>query len=193
MYQKHTGIILKKHPFGEADELLTIYTRASGKIRVKAAASRKPLSKLAGHLHSLNEIEFESAQTARRGGVSLPILISVRALSINSYLRQNLRKFGYALVGIETLYRLTGDGQENGEAYDALRSFLRQLGETAEEKLALRKFQLNLLAVSGYAHPDALNPIDLKLNRETEAQIDRHLSDVLEREIKSMKVLDSLI
>ena len=202
MYQKYTGIILKRHPFGEADELLTIYTREFGKIRAKAVSVRKPLSKLSGHLQSLNEIEFETA------GTKIPILISVRALSVNTYLRQNLRKFGYALVGIETLYRLTGDQQGNAEAYDELRAFLKNLGETRDENLALRKFQLNLLAVSGYAFPTntqtdpdstpvgaplgslrgagLTNTDELKLTAQIEQDIDRFIDYVLEREISKI-------
>jgi len=224
MYQKYTGIILKKHPFGEADELLTVYTREAGKIRCKAVSNRKPTSKLAGHLQSLNEIEFEVASAAaRRGGGPLPVLISVRALSINSYLRQNLRKFAFALVGIETLYRLMGDREENGPAYDELRNFLKNLGESADENLAVREFQLGLLAASGYAFPgigviasgsnsiaslrgnpkqslnnkkEIASPFEYKglaMTKELENEIDRFIDYVLEREIKSAKMLDSLI
>ncbi|OGE79151.1 MAG: DNA repair protein RecO [Candidatus Doudnabacteria bacterium RIFCSPHIGHO2_01_FULL_46_14] len=217
MYQKYTGIILKKHPFGEADELLTIFTREAGKMRCKVVSVRKPTSRLAGHLQSLNEIEFEVASSVTsRGGGSLPVLTSVRALTINNYLRQNLRKFAFALVGIETLYRLTADQQENAAAYDELRHFLRTLGESPDENLIVRKFQLNLLAASGYAFSfhNPLNPPYLKgeenlkaspplkvrgggegllLTPALEREIDKHIDYVLEREIKSAKILDSLI
>ncbi len=198
MYQKYTGIILKKHPFGEADELLTIYSRESGKIRVKAVSVRKPLSKLAGHLQSLNEIEFEVVARSKH----LPVMISVRALTVNNYLRQNLRKFGFALVGIETLYRLTGDGQENLEAYNELRAFLKNLGENPDENLALRRFQLQVLAANGYAFPvetqtngdfTLTHAGNFQLTSTLEKEIDQFIDYVLEREIKSVKVLDSLI
>ena len=197
MYQKYTGIILKKHPFGEADELLTIYSRENGKIRVKAVSVRKPLSKLAGHLQSLNEIEFEVAARTKH----LPVMISARALAVNNYLRQNLRKFGFALVGIETLYRLTGDGQENTEAYNELRAFLNNLGETHEENLALRRFQLQLLAANGYAFPvQAQTNADFTLTRADnfqltstlEKEIDQFIDYILEREIKSVKFLTEI-
>jgi len=193
MYTKYTGIILKKHPFGEADELLTIFTREAGKMRCKVVSARKPTSKLAGHLQSLNEIEFEVALRARHnpsGGGSLPVLISARALSINNYLRQNLRKFAFALVGIETLYRLTGDRQENPAAYSELRGFLRGLGESPDENLQVRKFQLNLLAATGYAFPGT---VSAKLTTAAEREIDKFIDYVLEREIKSAKMLDTLI
>ena len=134
MYSKYTGIILKKYPFGEADELLTIYTREAGKLRAKAVGARKIKSKLGGHLQSLNEISFETT------GRNLPILTSVRALSINNYLRENLKKFAFALVGIETLYRMTSDRDANTDIYGHLAGFLKDLGETLDENLAVRQF-----------------------------------------------------
>src|SRR3989338_5459482 len=66
MYTKYTGIILKKHPIGEADELLTIYTKEAGKLRVRAVASRKISSRLAGNPPRLNAIAFEVAGTLYR-------------------------------------------------------------------------------------------------------------------------------
>lgn len=184
MYSKYTGIILKKHPLGEADELLTIFTRESGKIRVKAVSSRKIQSKLAGHLQTLNEIEFETAghlsQSASGGG--LPVLVSVRAITFNNYLRDNLKKFACALIGAETLYRLSADRQENQEAYLALIRFLKELGESADERLSLRRLQVQLLQLMGFGFPES----------GSEQAIRQHLNEVLEREIKSAKFLESL-
>ena len=158
MYQKYTGVILKKHPLGEADELLTIYTKEAGKLRVRAVSSRKIQSRLGGNLQSLNEVEFETAGSANRrffplGRDGLPVLISVRARTINNYLRENLKKFAYSLIGIETLYRLTPDQEQNAEAYEMLLEFLRNLGDSREEKFPLRSFQLRLLRLSGFSFP----------------------------------------
>lgn len=139
---------MKKYPVNEADELLTIYTREAGKMRVMARGTHKILSKLAGSLQSLNEIEFETARRSAGGG--LPVLISVRPRAINNYLRENLKKFAYALVGVETLYRLSPDGQTNSRAYESLVSFLERLGRGAEENLQVRMFQLELLGISGF-------------------------------------------
>ena len=186
MYQKYTGIILKKYPFGEADELLTIYTREAGKVRAKAVGVRRIKSKLAGHLQSLNEISFETAGGNRRNssGSGLPILTSVRALAINNYLRENLRKFAFALVGIETLYRMCVDREANAEIYNHLVDFLKNLGESVEESPVVRRFQLNLLNACGYG-VEGLKP-------DMESEIDKHLAYVLEREIKASRFLDTL-
>ncbi len=205
MYTKYTGIILKKHPLGEADELLTIYTKEVGKLRAKAIASRKIRSRLGGNLQSLNEIEFEVALSATRRGGGLPILISARARTINNYLRENLKKFAFALVGIETLYRITADLEQNLGLYEALIGFLKVLGNSHDENLEVRRFQLKLLEESGYGFEFPTEPINghatgagssapipdrsrgqvYRLTLELERQIDEFLQDVLEREIKS--------
>ena len=43
---KHTGIILKKQPLGEADELITLFTKEQGKVRVLAKSVKSAKSKL---------------------------------------------------------------------------------------------------------------------------------------------------
>ncbi len=178
MYSKNTGVILKKYPLGEADQLQTIYTRERGKMRAKAVSSRKILSRLAGNLQSLNELEFE---TAGRG--PLPILISARARTINNYLRENLKKFAFCLLGVETLYRLTPDEEQNQEVYQLLLEFLQELGRSSDENMIVRKFQLGVLNCSGYE--TALTP-------EEGRGIDQLLQQVLEREIKSEKFIQAL-
>lgn len=183
MYSKYTGVILKNFPLNEADELLTIYTKETGKLRVLARGARRIQSRLAGALQSLNEIEFETAGSARRSG-ALPTVISARILTMNDYLRQNLKKFAFALIGIETLYRMTADGQESPEGYRALTGFLRDLGESKDENKEVRNFQLQLLKIMGFAPPGG--------GEISEAELDRLLGDTLEREIKSKRFLKSI-
>lgn len=188
MYNKYQGIVLKKFPLNEADEMITVYTRERGKLRAMARGTRKIESKLAGSLQSLNEIEFEVAR--RLGGqAGLPTLISVRALAVNNYLREDLKKFAHVLVGVETLYRLTPDEEANAEAYRLLADFLRMLGQSREENLHVRRFQLALLDLFGYRFPGV---VPEKFGPEVEKEIDEFLNYVLEREIKSKKFLNTL-
>lgn len=213
MYTKHTGIILKKHPLGEADELVTVYTKDSGKLRAKAAGSRKIRSKLGGVLQTLNEIDFETASnTGRRfrraKGTGLPILISARSRAVNNFLREDLNKFSLALVGAETLYRLTPDREENREIYDCFSKFLSGFRKLNLDRNWVRSFQLALLQLSGFgldlskaalgvktARGDlqTLRSVqELTLTAEAERAVDRFLHTVLEREIKSQKFANLL-
>jgi DNA repair protein RecO (recombination protein O) len=179
MYSKYTGIILKKHPLGEADELLTIYTKETGKMRVRAKSVRKIKSRLAGHLETLNEIEFEAARSGKTNSTArIPVLTSARIVTINSYLRQNLEKFAHALVGTETMYRMIPDEEENQVLYALLNKFLTTLGEAGDDRVAVRNFQIDLLDACGYRFPGG--------------NLDEFLDYVLEREIKATKFLTEI-
>lgn len=182
MYSKYTGIILKNFPLGEADELLTIYTRQEGKLRVVARGMRRIKSRLAGVLQCLNEVEFESAGSSRRSG-AIPVVVSARLLTMNEYLRLNLKKFAFALVAVETLYRLTPDNEPSEDAYEALLDFLQGLNQ-ADPDRAVREFQLRLLQVFGFA-PASQGEVKA-------SELDRMLGEVMEREIKSKKLLNFL-
>lgn len=179
MYHKYTGIILKNFPLGETDELLTIYTREAGKLRVMARGVHRIKSRLAGVLQCLNEVEFETARGSKSGSSGIPILISARIKSMNAYLREDLKKFAFALVGVETLYRLTPDQEPQAAAYDELLAFLRGLAQSRDESAEVRGFQLGLLQLFGFAGAQKKD-----LN---EKELGELLHNVLEREIKSSK------
>ena len=47
------ALSLRKMPLGEADLLLTLYTRDAGKLRAVAKGARKTTSRLVGHFEPL--------------------------------------------------------------------------------------------------------------------------------------------
>lgn len=206
MYSKYTGIILKKHPLGEADELLTIYTKEQGKLRAKAPGTRKIKSRLAGSLQSLNEIEFETALP--RGIARLPVIISVRVVRLNNFLREDLKKFACALIGAETLYRLAPDGQENQDIYRAVLDLLQDMDRNHSLEIVVRLFQLKLLRLFGYGFDINSQPlsseekkqlIDLwegkrseNLSKRADRAIEQAVHNVLEREVRANRFLETI-
>ena len=62
------ALILKHVPFGEADLLVTFFTRERGKIRAVARGARRSNSKLVGHLEPLTQVNLSVAQG--RGGLA---------------------------------------------------------------------------------------------------------------------------
>lgn len=65
IHYRTQGIILKKTDRGEADQLLTVYTKDFGKIEILARAVRKIASKLhsSADIFYLSEIEFVQGKT----------------------------------------------------------------------------------------------------------------------------------
>ena len=50
MYLNTEAVVLSRRNFGEADRIITLFTRDHGKITVLAKGVRRPRSKKAGHL-----------------------------------------------------------------------------------------------------------------------------------------------
>ncbi|MBE2222398.1 MAG: DNA repair protein RecO, partial [Anaerolineae bacterium] len=56
------AIVLKRHNFGEADRLLTLYTREFGKMKAIAKGARKPQSRKTGHVELFMRSQFLLAE-----------------------------------------------------------------------------------------------------------------------------------
>lgn len=85
------AIILKNVPHGEADALVTLYTKEFGKIRAIATGVKKEQAKLKGHLEPLN-FSFVHFVTGKRG----ERLTSARALESWGKIRDDLDRLMHA-------------------------------------------------------------------------------------------------
>ena len=56
------ALILKHFPMGEADLIVTAYTRERGKLRVVAKGARRSNSRLVGHLEPLTQVKLSLAK-----------------------------------------------------------------------------------------------------------------------------------
>ena len=61
--QKTEGIVTKHIPIGEADRIVTLISPSIGKIRAVARGSRKPKSKMGGHLIPITRVKISVANT----------------------------------------------------------------------------------------------------------------------------------
>ena len=61
------ALTLKKHPLGEADLLVTLYTPDRGKLLAMAKGARRSTSKLVGHLEPLTQVRLSLAQGRNPG------------------------------------------------------------------------------------------------------------------------------
>jgi DNA repair protein RecO len=216
-YTKHTGIILKKQNYKEADQILTIWTLELGKVRVLARGLRQGKSKLAYSAQDLSVIEFETA-----GRKNMPSLISAKALKNFLGLREDLSKSIAAFYGAELVLKMTPDEQPNEEAYRLLEEYLTFLNEadssqqsvfSVVDSFALRmmrclgfsiehaqnasglpqqlKDNLTLLMEIDYTQLQAQN-IDERLARQSHNVIRDFIEFILERNLKSDTFLSSI-
>ena len=140
------AVVLRHADWGEADRLLTLYTRERGKVRAIAKGARKIKSRKAGHLEPFTRVTLQLAR-------GRDLLIVTDADTIDAYqpLREDLIKTGYASYLVELLDRFTYE--EESENYNIFRLLTESLSRVANEPdpwLAIRYYEVHLLDHLGF-------------------------------------------
>jgi DNA repair protein RecO (recombination protein O) len=138
-------IVLSRMDFGEADRILTLYSREHGKLRAIAKGARRPLSRIGPHLEYFNQAHLMLAR-----GRELDVVTSAETADAHLPIRDNIDAFGHASHMVEILDRLTQDRQENGAVFDLLARSLRLLAEGVDPFHVTRHYELALLALLGF-------------------------------------------
>lgn len=149
-YNKFTGVILKKQNYKEADQIVTIWSKELGKVRILARGLRSGKSKLAYSMQDLALVEVETA-----GRKNFHNLISAKILKNFLDLRQDLAKMAVGFYAMELMLKITADEQPNLEAYNLLEDFLSNLNSAdlpqTHLSTMLDHFSLKLLQSLGFS------------------------------------------
>lgn len=139
------AIVIKKTRLGEADRILTLYTPELGKIQGVAKATRRPRSKLSGHLELLTYSQLTLAR-----GKNIDTIIG--AQTINSFLpiKSDLDRVSCALYMLELVNQFTAEETPDPRLFELLVGTLERLAQGADAELLLRRFELHLLRQAGY-------------------------------------------
>ena len=140
------AVVLRHAEWGEADRLLTLYTRERGKVRAIAKGARKIRSRKAGHLEPFTRVTLQLA----RGH---DLLIVTQADTLEAYLpiHEDLARTSQAAYVAELLDRFTyEDNIENTNIFCLLTAVLKRIEEQADPWLAIRYYEVHLLELLGY-------------------------------------------
>ena len=139
------AIVLRHSDWGEADRLITLFTRESGKLRAVAKGVRKLRSRKAGHLEPFTRAKLQLAR-----GRDLPII--TQAETINAYmpLKEDLLLVGYASYVVELLDRFTYEEGENRSLYRLLNDTLSRLTSQDDPAWVVGYYELRLLDLMGF-------------------------------------------
>jgi len=140
------AVVLRHADWGEADRLLTLYSRERGKVRAIAKGARKMRSRKAGHLEPFTRVTLQLAK-------GRDLLIVTQADTLDAYLpmREDLIKTSHASYVVELLDRFTYE--EELESFDIFRLLTGTLSLVASETdpwLAIRYYEVRLLNFLGY-------------------------------------------
>ncbi|MFC4529425.1 DNA repair protein RecO [Sphaerisporangium dianthi] len=143
------GIVLRTQKLGEADRIVTVLTKRTGKVRGVAKGVRRTKSRFGARLEPFTHVDLQL-----HTGRSLDVITQA----------ETLRPYGEALVSDYPRYTAgtamleTADRLTVGEKEPALRQFLLLVGALRtladgghEARLVLDAFFLRSLAVAGYA------------------------------------------
>ena len=139
------AIIIKRINLGEADRILTLYTPEHGKVKAVAKGSRRPRSKLGGHVELLTYSQLLLAH-----GRNLEIVTQAQTIDSFLPLKENLKRMSCGLYISELVDAFSEEHAENGKLFRLLLETLHQLSQLEKNDIALRYFELQLLNFTGY-------------------------------------------
>lgn len=139
------AIILRRTDFGEADRMLTVYTREFGKMRVLAKGARKPQSRKTGHVELFMRTNFLLAR-----GRNFNIITQAEMVDAYPALRRDLVRTTYASYAMELLDRFTAEEDRHLGIYELLTEALDWFATADDLRLAARYYELRLLTPVGY-------------------------------------------
>lgn len=146
---KYTAIILKKQPYGEGDEILTLFTEERGKVRALAKSVKLAKSKLQSFLQACFLVKVTLTVSA------LPKFIAVEVVNAFPGIRENLEAVNMAFFALETVLKGTADEHKNRRLFFALNDFFTFLDSHKNRadllQIGLVKYKIEFLNCLGFS------------------------------------------
>lgn len=139
------GIVLRSIKLGEADRIVTLYTRANGKVRAVAKGVRKTKSRFGGRLEPYTCIDL----MAYRGRKDLDTITGADIVDAFPGVHRDLETLASAAVMAEMIEKITPDREGAAPVYGLLAAGLRALGSGLGSGV-LPAFMVKLLSLSGF-------------------------------------------
>jgi DNA repair protein RecO (recombination protein O) len=171
------GIILSRKNYGEADRLLSIFSRDYGKMFLLAKGVRKPKSRKRGHIEIFSRVKYSYTKNDH-------FVMMNEAELIDSYdeIRTSLKKTSLAYYFIEVIAKILQEDERHDDMYEILLRYLNILKRYSRLKKLRFGFIYESLVTLGYW------PSDRKIDDP-----DKVLESVLERQVNSKRVGEKML
>jgi DNA repair protein RecO (recombination protein O) len=146
---RDSGVVLRTHPLGEADRIITLLTREHGRVRAVARGVRRTGSKFGARLEPLSLVDLQL-----HTGRSLDSISQAESLfSFGAELAGDYPRWTAAQAVCETAERLTPEEREPAvQQFQLLVAGLRALVQREHPPgLVLDAYLVRSLAVAGWA------------------------------------------
>jgi len=141
------AIVLRTYRLGEADKIVSLFTREAGRLRAVAAGSQRPKSRYGGTLEPLSYIRLWLFERENR---DLLRLNSAELLESFFDMQRDYRRHVAAQYIAEVCERLLPERELNDRAFRLLLATLRGLKHSGEVDRPLAYFNYWLLRLGGF-------------------------------------------
>jgi len=177
---KIEGVVISRKNLGEADRLITIYSKYNGKIVTIAKGIRRLHSRKAPHLEL-----FAHVQVYITHGRTWDIITEVVSIEKFVYLGSRLDRIVQAYAIVEQLDRLAPERESHKSIYFLLVETLKRIDNQKEQDLesVVNEFTLKLLWGLGFLPKEKVI---------AGSSLDKFLEEVMEKTLKSKILLTRL-
>ena len=166
------GIVLGRKNYGEADRILSVYSKDHGRVSLMAKGIRRPKSRKRGHLEIFSLLNFQAVS-----GHGIDMIIEADITDDFKEIRKSLPKVSLAYYFMEVVGKITHENEKNQELFDLILESLNGLKDGSKLKQLRFNFIQKLLTIMGY-WPEGQELKDP----------DTVLEEVIERQISSVRV-----
>lgn len=174
---KTEGIIIKRWNFGEADKIITLFSKHYGKIASLAKGIRKLTSRKAGNLDLFNYTALLIVK-----GKQLDLITEAQVIKSFQKMKKDLKKVAIAYQVCELVDKLTAEKQSNYQVFNLLKESLEQLDREGLKENFLFIFKKRLLEILGFGLP----------SDPGEAALDNFIEEIVEKELSSKSLLKKI-
>ena len=170
------AIILSRKSYGEADRILTVYSKHYGKVQLLAKGVRYPKSRKRGHIEVFSLIRFSAAH-----GKHLDLITEAETLDSFEKVRKELKKVAVAYHLVDVVKMTTAFEEKNEKLFEIAMNYLNLLTATQLRKLR-HMFIKDCLVLLGFwpLGKDLTDP-------------DKILEKITERRVSSIRVGKKLL
>jgi DNA repair protein RecO (recombination protein O) len=142
------AVVLRTHPLGEADRIITLLTKERGRVRAVAKGVRRTKSRFGARLEPFMVVDVQCYE-----GRNLDTVTQAESLATyGQTIARDYTVYTAATVMVETAERLTEEHEPSTQQYLLLVGALRSLGGGEHDPgLVLDAYLLRSLAVAGWA------------------------------------------
>ncbi len=139
---------MRRRQLGEADRIITLFTREHGKVEAVAKGVRRPRSHLAGRLEFANECNFEMHR-----GRSLDVIVSAEIVRANWSAIVEPQRYAATSVVAELIDGFCEPELALPEIYDLTLGAIGAIAKAPDPSELVPRFCLRLLDLLGLAPP----------------------------------------